>query len=275
MNGKIELIGIDLDGTLLNDEKQLCSGAEKTIKRAYENGIHIVPITGRPLLGIPKCITELDEIEYVISSNGAQTTQIKTNKTIHSCTISNSRSKEIMKMLRSLNLVFEPFTEGYGYSESDVYNHYLEYFKGTPIEEYIISSRRVVNKIEELYENGSRQTDEFFVHCQNEKNTAKLLNILMDTKDLQFCILGNRFVEITKKGCDKGEALEKLCKSLNIDVKNSLAFGDGENDLLFLEKAGTAVAMDNAFESVKKKADFIAKSNNENGVCDMIEKLCF
>ena len=65
----IRLIGVDLDGTLLTDDKKLCPGAEETIKKARENGIQIVPVTGRPFMGIPDCVKRVKEIEYIINSN--------------------------------------------------------------------------------------------------------------------------------------------------------------------------------------------------------------
>ena len=273
INGNIRLAGIDLDGTLLNDDKLLCVGAADTIKKAYENGIHIVPITGRPLLGIPKCVTELDEVEYIISSNGAQINDMKNKKALYTCTISHGRSLEIMRLLRELDLVFEPFTEGFGFTEKHIYNKYLHQYIGTVLEEYIRSSRRIVKRIEDLYEGNDRVTDEYFVHAGDVEKRKKLLKELDKAEDLQYCVLNDTFVEITAKGCDKGESLEKLCKHLGVDIKDTIAFGDGENDLLFLEKAGVAVAMENAHPAVKEKADIIAKSNNDNGVCEILEKL--
>ena len=58
----IRLVGVDLDGTLLNDDKQLCDGAAATISRLAERGVYFVPITGRPLCGVPACIRRHPDI---------------------------------------------------------------------------------------------------------------------------------------------------------------------------------------------------------------------
>ena len=79
-------------------------------------------------------------------------------------------------------------------------------------------------------------------------------------------MLADRFLEITKAGTDKGTALQMLCKHLGIGLNEVIAFGDGENDLQFLQKAGTAVAMGNAVDCVKEMADIITDTNDNNGV---------
>ena len=273
LKNKIRLVGADLDGTLLNDRKELCIGAAETIAEAKQNGIHIVPITGRPYQGIPQCILNLKEIDYIICSNGAQIISYKTGECIFSSPISNSKSREVIKILTELDCIFEPFADGCGYSQPHIFESYMQQFKGTPIEDYITSSRKIVDDSGALFRDGTREADEFFVNCKEAEVRAALIERLDKIGGVQYCNLGDRFMEITKQGTDKGAALETICHYLGIGISETIAFGDGENDLLFLEKAGVAVAMENAFPSVKEKADIIAKSNNDNGVCEIIKQL--
>ncbi len=275
MNEKkhIKLIGADLDGTLLNDDKQLCDGAAATIAKAKAQGVQLVPVTGRPLKGIPSCIRELKEIDYYICSNGAQIIDAKTGKSLYSFTIDNARCRQIITALRALDCRFEPFTDGVGYAEPDVYEYYKRTFTGTPLADYVFSSRKVTDSIEALYAEPTRTADEFFVNCADKAVRDELIRAMNAIGNLQYCLLGDRFAEITNRGTDKGEALAVLCRHLNIDISETMAFGDGENDLLLLEKAGVAVAMGNAFPSIKEKAAVIADTNNHNGVCNIIETL--
>lgn len=270
---QVRLAGIDLDGTLLNDRKQLCERAEETLRQAAAQGMAIVPITGRPYTGIPACVRALPFVEYVICSNGAQIVDAKIEKALYSFTIGNAKSKRIMQALRTLGCVFEPFADGVGYTEQPIFDDYMAHFKGTPLEEYITSSRRIVDSVEAVFDNGVTEADEFFVNCPDAAVREQLITAMDAIGGLQYCLLGDRFVEITKKGCDKGEALAALCRHLNVPVAQAIAFGDGENDLLMLDKAGVAVAMGNAPPIVKKRADIVAKSNNENGVCEIIKKV--
>ena len=269
----IELIGIDLDGTLLNDKKELCNGARETIKRAYEKGVYVVPITGRPFSGVPQCVRDIDEIEYVISSNGAQIIEAKSEKSIYSFSISNEKSVTLIKKLRDMGCIFEPFADGRCYTDPKTFNSYIDYFKGSPVEEYITSTRFIVESIDEVFSDGEKRADEFFVSCSDKAMQSKVAKMLDGLGGLNYWFYDDKYIEITREDCDKGKALEAICRHLGIDTKNTMAFGDGDNDLFFLEKAGVAVAMENAFPSVKEKADIIAKSNNENGVCELIEQV--
>lgn len=272
-SNKIRLIGADLDGTLLNDSKQLCEGAAETVKKAAERGVYIVPVTGRPLSGVPGFIKELDGIEYVITSNGAQIVNAKTEKALFSFPIDNRTTLKIIREMRKLDCWFEAYTDGAGYAEPDVFDYYRKTFTGTPLEEYIFTSRRVTEKLEALFEGTGREADEIFLSCKSEAVRSEAVKALEKIGGLHFCLLGDRYAEITKKGADKGEALKTLAAHLGITTQETAAFGDGENDLPLLKKAGLSVAMENGAERAKELADLIAPSNNENGVCRIIEKL--
>lgn len=270
---EIKLVGVDLDATLLKDDKTLCTGAEETINALADRGIYFVPITGRPYSGIPSCVKELDAVEYVISSNGARITNAKTDKELFSFAMSNEKALELIAILRESNCMFEAFADNVGYVEHELYDYYVKEFLGTPIGDYIFTSRKVTESIEKLFVGTDKCADEIFINCKTPQDRADILEKIADVEDIQYCSLGDRFMEITKKGTDKGEALSVLCDYLGVDLKNTIAFGDGENDLQFLEKAGFAVAMENAFPCVKEKADYITKSNNDNGVCEILKDI--
>lgn len=273
LKNKIKLIGVDLDGTLLRDDKSLCDGAHKVIVSAAQRGMYVVPITGRPFSGIPDCIRNIDEIKYIISSNGAQIIHAESGESIFSFPLSNEKCNEIIDIFSRTDCMFEAFADNVGYIEQDVYDYYVKTYMGTPVGDYIFSSRRVTESIPALFRGTGRTADEMFAICKNTQIRAELAAVLDKIDGIQYCMLGDRFIEVTKKGTDKGEALEVLCDFLGVSLSQTIAFGDGENDLQFLKKAGIAVAMANAFDSVKAHADIIAKSNNDNGVCEIIKML--
>ena len=83
------------------------------------------------------------------------------------------------------------------------------------------------------------------------------------------------FLEFLNKNTDKGQALVAIAKHLNIPLSDTMAIGDAGNDMPMIEAAGIGVAMENAYPEVKKVANFITKSNLENGVAYAINKLLF
>ena len=80
------------------------------------------------------------------------------------------------------------------------------------------------------------------------------------------------YLEIFPEGANKGEALEAICKALNIRREETIAFGDQELDIPMLRKAGTAIAMGNAIEELKKLADFVTGSNNDAGIASALNR---
>ena len=80
------------------------------------------------------------------------------------------------------------------------------------------------------------------------------------------------FLEITAIGCDKGTAILELAERLRIDRSETMACGDGFNDITMLRAAGIGVAMANAQTPAKNAADFITLSNNDNGICFALRK---
>lgn len=269
----IKLVGVDLDGTLLDDNKELTPELVEIIKELSKNGVHIVPITGRPLSGVPRCIREIEEIEYAITSNGSQITDVRTGKALFSFPIDNKTANEIIDILEQEDCMYEVFADSVGYIKQEEYDHHKKRFAGTPFGEYLFESRRVTPSIKKLFSTSSKDADEVFILCNDEEIRNSIADKMRKINDIQLCLIADKFLEITNKGTDKGNALEALCNHLNIDLQNTIAFGDGENDLQFLEKAGIAVAMANAVDEVKQKADIITKSNNDNGVYEILKQL--
>jgi len=183
----IKLAAIDLDGTLLNDSKKLCRDAEDAIRQAHSRGIYIVPITGRPYLGVPDFIKALPEIEYLITSNGAQIIEKATENSIYFFAISNEKSKRIMEVLRSFDCLFEPFCDGVGYTEQHIFDFYMQHFTGTVLEEYFTSSRKICTGYDEIFNNSAKCADEFFVTCPDEKTRSALMGEVEKIGNIQFC----------------------------------------------------------------------------------------
>src|SRR5699024_9567724 len=79
-------------------------------------------------------------------------------------------------------------------------------------------------------------------------------------------------VEINPAGVNKAAALEKVCDWMGITMNNVMAAGDSLNDIKMIEQAGTGVAMGNAQEAIKKVADYVTDSNNQDGVANAIQR---
>lgn len=263
---KYKLIGLDLDGTLLRSDKSLDKSTVGLLEELSKKGIHIVPITGRPLSGVPQAVREIDGVDYIISNNGSKTVDNKTGADIFSLAMTNEQSREVIRAVKKTGAMLEVFTNHYGYCEKNVFEHYKDVYTGTVIGDYIFSSRKEIDSLDILFDNTDNEADEVFIICKDEADRERIKKHTDKISDIQYCMLADRFLEITKAGTDKGTALQMLCKHLEIGLNEVIAFGDGENDLQFLQKAGTAVAMGNAVDCVKDMADIITDTNDNKGV---------
>lgn len=268
-----KMIGLDLDGTLLKDDKSIDAKTKEYLETLSANGVHIVPITGRPLSGVPDCVRNIKGVDYIISNNGSKTVLNSTNETLFSLAMDNATSKRVIESVRQTGAIFEVFLNHYGYCEKFVFDHYKEVYTGTVLGDYIFSSRKQVDSLLTLFDDKNAEADEIFIICKDNDDREIIKAQTDKISGIQYCMLADRFLEITKNGTDKGTALEMLCNHLKIGLDKVIAFGDGENDLQFLNKAGTAVAMGNATDSVKSQADIVTDTNNNQGVLKALKNL--
>lgn len=86
-------------------------------------------------------------------------------------------------------------------------------------------------------------------------------------------MVGPGWLEIMPKGVSKASALKKIAEKVGVSLNEVMAFGDAENDIAMIEEAGIGVAMGNAMDTLKEKADLVTATNNENGIGQVIEAL--
>jgi Cof subfamily protein (haloacid dehalogenase superfamily) len=106
----------------------------------------------------------------------------------------------------------------------------------------------------------------------NEDKLKEIRDELKEIDDIELASSSRHNIEITRKGVSKGRAVEVLGSYYNIKREEIVAIGDSENDLTMIEYAGLGIAMGNAIDVVKVKADYITDTNNNDGVVKAINK---
>lgn len=263
---QIKLIAIDIDGTLLNNQRQLTPEVYKALKAAEANGVKIVLCTGRPLIGVQDLLTELDlfsENDYAISYNGSLVQNTKTGKVITKFGLTHDDYLEVEMWARKLGVHFHATTEEAMYTANRDISRY------SVLESHLVGMPLKYRTQEEM---------------TADLNIIKMMmiddpNILDDIIPKLPPFLKERynvvksapyFLEILNKKAHKGAAVKKLAEHLNISQTEVMAIGDNENDLTMIEYAGLGVAVENAIDAVKRKADVITASNEEDGVAKAI-----
>lgn len=277
-NKKIKLIGLDLDGTLFNDDKIISEENITSIKNAISKGVVVVPVTGRPFKGLPKAIKDIKEIKYAVTANGASLYEVDTGKCIYKDWLSNDKVLEVLSALKKYPVIEDCFIEGTSYMQEDS----KDVFDDLPIPkaliEYFLKSKIYVKDLYEYIKNTDSKLEKVVIDFYYDENTksrkcgTEVYNDLKKIKDITI-VEGAPFnYEVSNITARKGNGLIELGKILNIDISEIMAIGDSENDLDMIEKAGLGVAMENASDIVKKHADYITKSNNLDGVAYAINK---
>ena len=259
----------DIDGTLLNDNSEISKYTKEVINRS---NIPFTLVSGRSPQKMEIILNELGIGGVHVAFNGAMVFKKENNKV----TILN---KEILnrELARKLVLDIRSKFPKVGISLYDDENWNVDLVnKVIEREKKVVKvSYNLVNFNQYFNENLKEVYKVSFIE-DDTKMFTKLLayveqNYGREKISIQKSLSG--YLEITHVNAKKSLGIEYVMKLKNIDRENTVAFGDGENDISMLQSAGYSIVMDNASEEVKKYADYVTKSNNENGVACVVEEL--
>lgn len=268
----IKLIALDLDGTLLNSQKRLSKRNETALRECIRRGIEIVPCTGRIWKGIPDFIREFSGVRYAITVNGAAIVDIQNEKEIDQRKFCTAQALEILELAKQFDTMYDAYIEGQGYGE-ERFMVQMERYGIPPIVQNMVRETRIIvpNVIEKVREE-RQMVEKINYFFSNMEERARARERLLQRDDV---IVSSSFsfnLEINAVGATKGEGILRLASHLGIEPEATMGFGDGENDLSMMQKAGLGVAMENGEEVVKKAADYVTVCNDEDGVAVAIEK---
>jgi len=265
----IRLVAIDIDDTLLNDDKVISEDNLLAIKKVISQGVKIVLCSGRTHRGMDEYLEKLDiygDDQYVITDGGCVIESVA-GRLIYKKTLSNDIYRRIDKFIVKNKLHYNAVdVSGSTYtSNNDFVDPYTilqawENQKGL----FIRTPDQLPNNFE-------------ITKAIINENKDKLDSItdLVNQEFGEDCYIirtGDGFLELMPKEIDKGSALKILSKELNFDISQVMAIGDGENDIPMLKEAGVSIAMDNATDKIKNIVDFVTKSSNESGVAQALKE---
>lgn len=272
MRIKTQMIGMDLDGTLLTTEKKLTPYTQDVLKRAIAQGIIVLPATGRPVSGIPEEIMHFPGIRYAVTANGGRIVDVQENRTIYENLVPVDKAYAILSVFEKYDTLREIYYDGIGYSEETMLKNIHRYIEPGPMADYMVATRRPVPDVHAKFIETNRPVDKVQGIFASLADKDEALKELEKITDIEITGALSQNVEINAKDVDKGNALLRLGQILGIPGEEIMAFGDGTNDRKMLEKVGTGVAMANGVPEVKAEADYITTSNDEEGVARFIEK---
>ncbi len=264
---KYKLLALDLDGTLTDQKKKVTEHTRLTVREAQERGVKIALVSGRPTHGVKPLadLLELDKYEgYVVSYNGGEIIDWKTGEMMYENVLDPDMLPYLHQCATKNNFAIITYHGKYLVTER-------------PDDEYAMKSA-VLNVMTPLKVKNFIEAVNFPVpKCLIAGEPTRLALLEEEMREHLKGRMGvfrsePYFLELVPKGIDKARSLAVLLDKIGIKKEEVIAIGDGFNDLPMIRFAGLGVAMANAQEIVRRHADYITLSNEEDGVADVVKK---
>lgn len=261
----IKIVFIDIDGTLVNKRKRVTLKTKKSIKRIVDKGIYVILTSGRDVLHTIDRSRKALASPFVISSNGSNIYDYAKQETIF---IDKIKDEKIVQV--------------WNYCNKNEIGFLTKSFSGKYMNKYLIGKDK---------ENGILVTNE------KELRNLELSQIVLISNNIEKMLQTKEFIndlglkvtnysesfldsdiydryrlDINNHNVSKGIAIKKLLEFLDIKKEDSLCFGDYINDFDMFSACGITVAVENACDELKEKADYITSSNDDNGVAEFLNK---
>lgn len=264
-------IALDLDGTTLDHQGNLSKENKKAIEYAISLGVHIIIASGRSFQSLPKSVTEIPGIEYAVTSNGASVCQVLTGEKLQNYMIEKKVIHKILELTQDEEIVYEAFIDGHAYADIAYVNDPVRYGASPEAVEYVKGTRQFVEDMPAFMKVHAGELESMDIVVRNLELKKRICNKLECISDKIYLTSSvDQLVEIADKNAGKASGLRYLKEHLQIPREHMAAFGNADNDIDMIEYAGYGYAVENASDNCKRAADYIVRSNDQDGVAQGI-----
>ncbi|MDE7439203.1 MAG: Cof-type HAD-IIB family hydrolase [Clostridia bacterium] len=266
------LIVSDCDGTLLNSKNTVDENVRRAINEYVACGGVFAVCTGRMLCSILPRVRELGLNGLVAAYQGSVIADIESGKLLRRNSLNANDCAEICAFAERYNFTCNAYSDEVLYTSIPVGD------KGLTMYENVtgVKAVNIDGEMSKFVKNRGLACNKitFLVYPEDRERLYKLLQAEFSSKFDVTCS-AVCLVEVSPKGDDKGMALKYIADHFGIDLFSTVAIGDNLNDLSMIKAASVGVAVGNAVDELKKGADFVAVSNNDGAVAEVIEKFGF
>lgn len=263
-----QVLALDLDGTLTNSKKEISAPTREALIEIQQAGKKVVLASGRPTKGIAPLAKELhlaDYGSYILAFNGGRITDCRSAQVIYNKLLPMDAIAplyEIIKKYPGVDIL--TYTDETLISGADM-NKYSE------LESFI--NHMPIVRPDDFLARITEPVNKFLVTGEPDIIEQVRLEVTNHFRTYLYAYCSDPFfLEIMPPGIDKAHSLTRLLTSIGLTTDQMICCGDGYNDLTMIETAGLGVAMANAQPLVRDSADYITKSNDEDGVLHVINQ---
>lgn len=266
---RYQLIALDIDGTLLNSEKEITPDTEAMVHRAFRAGKQVVLSTGRSFAELEEILQHFPEMRYGICESGALVFDRELEQPIAVHPIPLDIVCQAAEIARQRDVLIHIFQKGrpvisrHQMEQLDAYQ--IPYFRSM-FQRYSLQVTDALDYCLALPATSIEKINLYHHSTQERTVTQSLLSHL----PLELVDSEKTSLELSATQVDKGRGLRELCANLNIPVETTIAVGDSFNDAAILRAAGLAVGMGNAAEPVRRLCDVIVRDCDHYGVAEAI-----
>lgn len=264
------LIALDMDGTLLNSNKEITAESQNAIKKAAQAGKTVILNTGRCVAELEEYFPVISKIRYLNCISGALVYDLQEKKKIYEHPIEPQIIEKLLEIVAAEKAMPHILTDKSIVQKSD-----WEQMENFSMAQYKEMFCRVAEKWDDLYliyKRAPFPVAKLNIYHRSQQSRERTVQRIREAKiQVTMAFAETTSLEISAEGIDKGVGLEKLCSCLGLPMKQTIALGDADNDLGAFEKAGLAVAMGNAEPRIKQAADVIVADCDHGGCAQAIE----
>ncbi len=271
---KIKILAFDMDDTLLDGHGKLSEGNKAAIMRAMEKGYHVVIATGRVFDALPKDVVAVEGVQYAVTSNGARITDMHTGKVLLENLLSAEAVDAVDPYLHDGDVMIEIFFDDGVYADRKDLTHLADFGRTSEkSQHYVLTTRQPVDDVLALLEANKDRMENINLIMADDEKRLRWLAELKKMPGITACSSTPNNIEIGGMNTSKAHALEELAAYLGTDRSGIMAFGDSSNDEQMVVRAGVGVAMGNSVPELLDVADYIAPTNEDDGVAYTLEHL--
>ena len=264
----------DMDGTFLNDKKEVAPNAQDVVVKLQDKGSKFIIATGRPDIAVKHYYYNLGMNGVVISNNGSLIRNLKTGEIVYQKSFTIDEVETIYNMFKELNddvIEFHVYTLNYIYcnklSFSMARMKRLEENMPDELKTPMYIHDDIIGEIKKNKEDCQKIMMIAKDHEKVEKFYKKVSKVL----DVDGTFSATDVFDIMPKGCNKGTAIEKLAQHYNYPIDKCVVFGDNFNDKEMFDVAGWSVCPDNASTAIQNMCDEVIGNNNDFSVIKYVE----
>lgn len=264
-----KMIALDMDGTLLNSQKEISKQSLEAINKAFDAGKEVILCTGRCVPELEEYIRQIPRLRYIVGISGALVYDLQEEKSIYINKIQDNMIEKILETVKNQDIMVHFLGE-----KSLVQRSQMESMEYYQMGRYSGLFQHVATPVEDIFEYYRKQKPQVMkvnLYHPNPQDREKTREKFSGEK-LVFINAEKASLELSAEGTTKGTGLCKLCEYLAISLEQVIAVGDADNDLDVLSKAGLSIAMGNANESVKNICDVTVSDCDHDGCAEAIEK---